>query len=124
MDRNGIDPGSLAPSDFLLREICTPKFDQWIANGRRGSSVEVEWSDDSVEIARRLGDLTKDQAWDEDRIGQHINSWSFEKLASITGEQFQYTVRSRYRGSVSRYMRTRGFDLTCPEMSLYVDCVR
>lgn len=124
MERNGIDPGQLQQVDFLMREVCTTRFHESLFDGRRFDEDTVSWTTSQASIELDLDRMTQEQQWSRDQIGHHINWWSFEKVVKFAAGDFRYVVRSRYRGSVSRYMRTHGFDLTCPEMSLYVDLVR
>lgn len=123
MELNGINPQELRQVDFLMREVCTTKFQESLFGDRPLANVAISETTDQKSLEADLNRMTKGLSWRCDQIGHHINWWSFEKIVRFSDGAFRRVVRSRYRGSVSRYMRARGFDLTYPEMSLYVDLV-
>lgn len=60
--------------------------------------------------------------------GQHINWWTYDKLAALLGDAgFEHVYRSQPQQSRFEQMRgtgrRTGFDSTFPEISLFVEAV-
>lgn len=111
--------GELTQFDFLVREIATEK-----AGLVRGD----DYPEDCLAPENRektLKSLTEDLRFDIDKIGNHINYWSYEKVKKVgLDADFAYVLRSKFQGCVSSDMKGREFDKGRPEMSLYVDLVK
>jgi SAM-dependent methyltransferase len=120
----GVDPTQLEQADFLTREVATSRFHESLAEHEIPHRQPILQTTDEATIEAELNRMTRGLQWNRRQIGQHINWWSYDKVVRFAGESFRHVVRTPYRGSVSQFMRTRDFDKTHPQMSLYVDCVR
>lgn len=113
-----MSPGEITQFDFLVRELATEK-----AGKVRASDFPVDCLAPENRVAT-MEKLVAGLDFNKDHIGHHINFWTFDKLnefARIAG--FKHVVRSKYQGCVSQDMKGSDFDITRPEMSLYVDLV-
>lgn len=109
--------------DFLVREIATPKL-----LGYRDSVNTCDYVDmfKRLDMNSFLEFLTHDLSFREECVGDHINWWTFDKMESFLKKSgFDVIIRSKYKGSVSAYMRDMNkFDIVHPEMALYVEAVK
>lgn len=102
----------------FVREIATATY--W-SSMEQGVRLEVDFGEPLDAVGERL---TAHLVWDEGRTWHHISFWSFDRLREAAGGLFSRCVRSKFQGSVSRYLRGPSFDINNPQMSLYVDLVR
>lgn len=124
MEGLNIKPQDLSQVDFLMREVSTNRFHESLGDDRLIKDNSISFTTNLATLEADLDRMTMGEQWSRERIGHHINWWSFEKVARFAGGRFRYVIRSHHKGCVSHYMRARGFDLTHPEMSLYVDLIR
>ena len=69
--------------------------------------------------------LEKGLAFREKFPGDHISIWDFSKIKSLGDSVgFSKIIRSKKEASISREMQGQDFDLTHPQMSLYVDLLK
>lgn len=101
--------------DFLVREMATARVDQL------HDQKPVMGDEDMYGVLIRL---VEGLEFDLDRVGNHINFWTFDKVRQMLGERFRYVLRSKYQGCVNPIMTGDQFDKTAPNMSLYVDCIK
>jgi SAM-dependent methyltransferase len=116
---SGVDIDGMDARDYLLREVDTAGFREVVGGGST-NPLDVT----STDVDGELANVTRGLVWNAKRPGDHINFWTWEKLERAAAPHFSHVVRSKYGGSVSRYMRGTNFDRTHPYMSLYVDCVK
>lgn len=107
--------------DCFIREISTSKL--------RIFSDKNKFYYDFVKnnltnYSKIISILSKDNKLDTKNIGNHISSYDFEKIKKISSNFFNRVIQSRFQASVSQDMRSKSFDNTCPEMSMYVDLVK
>lgn len=120
----GIRPNNLTQYDFLVRELASPVFRDQTERGMVPNQASIVWETDQIRIKEQLDEICSQLTWSSDSIGDHINWLSFEKISLLAEGKFRFCVQSKFKGSVSKVMRSAGFDLTYPQMSLYVDLVK
>lgn len=113
-----LNPTDITQFDYLVREVATQKAGCVRASDFPADCLSAEnWYS-------TLEKLTEGLTFNADTIGNHINFWTFDKLAfEAERAGFKHVIRSRYQGSVSQDMKGKNFDQTRPEMSLYVDLI-
>ncbi|MCY7296214.1 methyltransferase domain-containing protein [Alteromonas sp. a30] len=113
-----IPPHEITQFDYLVREIATERY--WTLR-------ESDFPDDCLSPDNwytTLEKMVEGLTFREEKIGTHINFWTFDKLKQCAQRAgFENILRSRYQGCVSQDMKGPEFDQTRPEMSLYVDLV-
>ncbi len=123
----GVEWNSIRPVDLLVREIATPRMKGYgKLYGTENAYMDYENAFMSMSMEDFLKYITKELEYDEEKVGDHINYWTFEKLENTLKKAgFRTVVRSRYLGSVSANMQIKEFfDLTEPGMSLYVEAIK
>jgi hypothetical protein len=122
-EKRGIDWECVRPVDLLVRETATPKL-----KGYGWMNYEHDYQEefDSLEMDRFFEFMCNDISFSVENVNNHINWWSFERLAGLLRNAgFSIVVRSKYGGSICSEMRdTKVFDTTHPEMSLYIDAIK
>lgn len=120
LSRYNTDWSKIENFDFLLRELSTPK-------GKFYKYKNKNYIRDFRELKKlKFNEIKKmlsnDLYFRESFPGDHISIWDFETLKKIgITNGFSFVVESKYRGSISKVMQGPEFDLTYPQMSLYVD---
>ncbi len=116
---NNLDYNNLRPVDLLIREIATPKMKGY------GYAYSFDYEEDfnKMKMEDFLYKMTSGLEFNEKRVGDHINFWTYNKMENVMREAgFNQIWRSKYLGSISASMRRRSyFDSTYPCMSLYVE---
>ena len=109
--------------DFLVREIATPRL-----IGYTHAIKTEDYLDSFNSFSREdfFEKMTKDLIFRNDFPGDHINYWTFSKTASfLQSAGFRNVIQSKWSGSIFKEMQNlEKFDLTYPNMSLYVECVK
>jgi len=110
------------PVDCLVQEIAAPKLLGY------GYLADLDYQDEfeSMEMIPFLDFITSGLKYNVEHVGDHINYWTFDKLKIFLKHVGFYTiVRSKYLGSYRFEMQNRRyFDLTHPQMSLYVEAMK
>ncbi len=113
---------------FLWRIATSVSIHHTGGSRERMTDPEVDETFRAFPYERALDGITSKCDLDVQRRypGNHINWWSYSKLASfLPAAGFARIRRCAYGQSVSPLMRnTRLFDNTHPEMSLYVEAVK
>tara|TARA_Y100000991_G_C21943318_1_gene336304 strand:- start:366 stop:1187 length:822 start_codon:yes stop_codon:yes gene_type:complete len=109
--------------DFLMRELASPRM-RFYKNKINAKVMNV----DNLKKFQysELSEMVKeDLSFREEHPGDHINNWDFERFKAI-GDKigYEFILRSKFRGSVSKEMRSFDFDKTRPNMSLYVEFIK
>lgn len=114
-----LDACDITQFDYLVREVATERVGETRASDFPTDCLSAEnWY-------ATLEKLTEGLTFNAETIGNHINFWTFDKLARVASRAgFRQVIRSRYQGCLSQDMKGDKFDQTRPEMSLYVDLVR
>ena len=109
--------------DFLMRELATPRM-RFYKNKINPKVLEVSGLE-KLAYSELCETIKKDLNFREDHPGDHINNWDFERFKAI-GDKIGYTftIRSKFRGSVSKEMNSNDFDKTRPNMALYVEFIK
>jgi len=112
------------PVDYLVHEIATQKFISHVSTPKSAKDYINEYND--LEMYDFFDYLTKDIQFRKDHVGNHINYWTFEKMKKMMNVAgFKTILHSKYLGSVSCEMTLKSqFDITHPEMSLYVEVIK
>lgn len=109
------------PVDFLVQEIATPHAHEMGWN-------EVEYKSEFKKMDRDdfFDFITNNLEFEVEHVGDHINWWTFGKFDRLMKKcGFATVIRSKYMGSVSGEMKNPYyFDVTHPQMSLYVEAVK
>ncbi len=114
----GIDLEKCDEIDFFIREISTEKL-RFFSEKNLKYYNEVK---NNLHNYNYIFDiLNQNSNWNEENMGNHINSWDYEKIKKFSQGYFTSTIKSKCKGSISKSMQGDAFDLTCPEMSIYVD---
>lgn len=114
---------SPSPLDYLIREVATPKLKGYkYSIGASNFKEEFE----SLSMTAFLQQLTKNLSFRKDYPGDHINFWTFDKMKnSLANAGFSTIIQSKWNASIFEEMQCpEKFDLTYPNMSLYVECVK
>lgn len=113
---------------FLWRIATSVSIHHTDGAGERMTDQEVDEAFASLPYERALNWITSKCDLDVQRRypGNHINWWSYSKMASfLAAAGFVHIRRCGYGQSASPLMRnTRLFDNTHPEMSLYVEAAK
>lgn len=106
--------------NYLLREIATKRVKDSV------DLKEYEQAYNTMEMNEFLEFATSGLKFDVTRPGDHINYFTFDKLKMMLERAgFQFVIRSKYMGSCSSEMNNfLKFDLTYPQMSLYVEAIK
>lgn len=106
--------------DCLVAEIATERCDVKQENKDYIKKFEEMSKNEYLEW------ITNGLEFDNQKVGNHINYWTCEKLEKMLREVgFQNIIFSKYGGSVVDEMQDRKyFDVTHPEMSLYVEAIK
>jgi predicted SAM-dependent methyltransferase len=109
--------------DFLVREIATPKLLNYVYSM---NNEDYEEAFNTMEMYDFLEYLTKDLSFRVETVGDHINYWTFDKAKEMLQKSgFSLVIRSKWSGSVSNEMKREDkFDITYPNMSLYVEAIK
>lgn len=109
--------------DCLVQEIATARLQRV---GRLRYEEDYEKKFDSMNMNDFLQYISKDIPWNVNYIGDHINYWTEDKLfKELRSCGYSKIVRSIYCGSYSDVMRNPAyFDLTRPQMSLYMEAFK
>ena len=113
-----------SPFDYLLHLLAAPKM-RFYKN--KIEKLEIDGSKDLkyVGYKKLMRRLEKGLGFRSNFPGDHISNWDFcrlEKLGTKAG--FRKIIMSKKGGSISKEMQGHDFDLTHPEMSLYVDMMK
>lgn len=114
----GIDLNECDEIDFFIREISTKKL-KFFSKENLIYYEEVKNNINDYEKIIKI--LSQDDNYDRLNIGNHINNWDFEKVKRFTEKYFSDIIESRYNASLSSEMQGSAFDLSVPEISLYID---
>jgi SAM-dependent methyltransferase len=121
--RNSLLNESSAQLDFLIEELATPKSKHYL--NHLSNSVLDSLDLEGLGYIEVLSKLKSNLEFRFEFPGEHINSHDFEsieKLLSSIG--FSKTIESKYQGSIHRNLQGTDIDITGPNMSLYVDCMK
>lgn len=114
--------GEVSTSDYLTRELATPKMRQY--RNRVSDSVSA-FDVPSRPYADLMSSYRDGLIFRVEHPGDHINNWDFDRLASLGREVgFRHIIESKCQGSISKEMQGEDFDRTAPQMSLYVDFMK
>ena len=111
------------PVDYLVREVATPKLLYYKDSINHDDYIEQFNNMTMVEFFEFL---TKDLAFRDTCVGDHINYWTFDKMQKMLASAgFRTIVRSKWSGSLFKDMQDmEKFDVVCPNMSLYVEVIK
>ena len=112
-----------SPLDYLIREVATPKL-MGYKNSIETKCFMKEF--ESLSMDDFLQEITKNLYFRKEFPGDHINFWTFDKMKKkLANAGFSIIIRSKWNGSIFKEMQCpEKFDLTYPNMSLYVECVK
>lgn len=121
-DRAGANFEEMRPVDCLIREVATPRLSR--NNYHIGTKYQQEF--DNMTMNDFLEFITDGLEFDANYVGDHINFWTYEKLAAYLSQAgFSKIIRSKCQGSSSYNMQDRRyFDITQPGMSIYVEAIK
>ena len=116
------DFAELTQSDFLVRELATPKFRFY---KDRVSDALNPFDVAETDYQTLCENLRSDLPFRAEHPEDHINNWDFDRIEAL-GKScgFSHIIESKPQGSVSAAMQGRDFDRSRPEISLYVDLVK
>ena len=109
--------------DYLIREFSTPKCKFYLNKISNDLPKIDELKKLNYEELKER--LKKDLIFRENYPGDHINIHDFDSLYKkgiLAG--FKKIIESKKNGSVSIAMQGSEFDITSPQMSLYVDMIK
>ena len=120
--RKAVSPSQV---DYLVREIATPKFPEYV-NAIESDREDYTACFKTMGMNEFLEHMTSGLVFRKDFPGDHINWWTFAKARDmLTSAGFSVVIRSKYLGSMCRAMcNPAKFDVTCPCMSLYVEAMK
>lgn len=109
--------------DYLVREIATPKLIGYVSGT---NNEEYKENYDTMEMNEFLEYLTFGLHFRKDYPGDHINYFTFSKIEKmLKSAGFSFVIRSKYLSSASsELLKAHKFDLTRPELSLYVEAIK
>lgn len=114
--------GDVCQSDYLTRELATPKMRLY---RNRTEAGRAQFAVESVPYAVLMEQYRSGLKFRSGHPGDHINNWDFARLETLGRKcGFRHIVESKCQGSVSREMQGDEFDRTAPQMSLYIDFVK
>ena len=109
--------------DYLMRELSTPRM-RFYKNKIPDKVFDYD-EVNNLSYIEFVDFIKKDIHFREEFPDAHINNWDYKRLENLGLEAgFKNILRSKYLGSVSETMRSRYFDKTCPQMSLYVEMIK
>lgn len=101
----------------LIDEVATHRCDM--------ENFGLERPLDSYSYKNLMEELRTGGRFELENPGRHINNWDFERVnVEIIKAGFSEAIQSKHKGSLSSSMQGADMDLTHPEMSLYVDCIK
>jgi len=107
--------------DCFIREISTAKLRIF----SKENNIYHDFVKNNInDYESIINFLSKGNNLDTKDIGNHIASYDFNKIKKISSRYFSKVIESRFRASVSNDMRSKSFDNTCPEMSMYIDLIK
>lgn len=118
-----VDWENLEQYDYLVRAFATQRM-RFYNNAVEKNIIP---NDDLKGLCYEdlITKLKDDMDYRDDIPGDHINSWSFERLKKIGIEAgFEFIIESKCQGSISKEMQGPVFDRTAPQQSLYVDMIK
>ena len=109
--------------DFLVREIATPRLRNY---GHMQKVEDYQTFYDQLSMYDFFNYITNDLKFDVQHLGDHINYWTYDKIKNgLSKAGFKIIINSKYLGSCFSEMRDKNyFDLTKPQMSLYVEAMK
>jgi len=109
--------------DYLVREIATPKLLGY-KNAINSEDFTEHFS--TMNMDDFLDYLVSGLYFRKEYTGDHINYFTYSKIkAMLKLAGFEVIIRSKHLSSASREMgKAHKFDLTHPEMSLYVEAIK
>ena len=116
------NPDDVTQVEHLVRETATPCIDGYV----HAIPKEFHEQFSSMGMEEFLRYVTSGLEYRKDVPGDHINYWTFDKVkTALESAGFPVVIRSKYAGSMCKAMCILGkFDITHPEMSLYVEAVK
>lgn len=122
-EEKGVDFNTVRPVDCLVSEIATPKLAKlgWM---NYTENYENEFL--TMDMENFLEFICKDIPYDVNHVESHINYWTFRKVEDYLKKAgFKYVIRSKYGASSYYEMQDKSaFDITHPELSLYVEAIK
>ena len=117
------DINTVTISDYILREIATPRCRFYKYKKASTAPQEVEKIFKTKSYADFFDYFTDKLEFDSDTPGDHINWWDETKIMSfLRSAGFKKVYSSRANQSLFAPLRNvNKFDTTAPQMSLYVD---
>jgi SAM-dependent methyltransferase len=115
------DKETVTQLDYLIREIATPKCRFYKNQKYQLKNVDSVFHD----YQKTMIEMSKGIEFDPIQPGDHINYWDFERIRDLAlASGFSWIINSKPGASVSIDLQGSDMDKTCPQMSLYVDCVK
>ena len=109
--------------DYCVRELATPKL---LAYKLGLNEIDYINDFDSLDKCDFFEKITNGLEFRDNTVGDHINYWTYtklEKMLQMTG--FTTIIQSKYGGSCCKEMTDLSkFDLTNPQLSLYVETIK
>lgn len=122
-EARGLSFDTIHPVECLTREIATPK-----VRGAGWMECKENYEKEFLTMSMNefLQFMCKDIPYNSKHTNDHINYWTFDKMAEYLRQAgFKKIIRSKYGASSYYEMQNRAaFDTTHPEMSLYVEAVK
>jgi len=125
----GVAEQKVTSMDYYIREISTGKIRHLETDVKKRMELEnIHTQIQQQSFEETISLLSKGDHFDIDKVGNHINWWTFEKVklflerASSDQKVSSYKIiHSKYQGSISSIMTGPDIDNKHPQYSLYVE---
>ncbi len=125
LKKMGYNPEKLHNINFLVRELSTPKLDDSIFQLEKYKKEFNKGFQNFMEF------ITRENKFNENKAGHHINWWSFNKLETFlkSVEKVKLIpegkiIESKANGSISQSMKSKYFDTQASFMTVYVEYIK